>query len=79
MGARKAFNITVEDSRPLHLVQQDLEAAGLEDVQVLEAISVITGNADEDVLPRLQSVSGVLDVAADVFIDLGPPGADVTW
>jgi hypothetical protein len=79
MGERKTFNITVEDTRPIHLIQQDLEAAGLQDVQVLEAIGVISGSADEDHLARLQSVAGVSDVAADVFIDLGPPGADVTW
>lgn len=79
MGQRKAFNITVEESRPIKLIEKDLELAGLEEMQVLEAIGVITGSADEDNLAKLQAVAGVRDVAADIYVDLGPPGSDVTW
>ncbi len=79
MGQRKSFNITVEETRPIELIQKDLELAGLEEMQVLEAIGVITGSADEDNLAKLRAIAGVRDVAGDVFIDLGPPGSDVTW
>ncbi|MCW5966631.1 MAG: hypothetical protein KIT83_21515 [Bryobacterales bacterium] len=79
MGQRKAFNITVEEKRPIAQIKKDLKKAGLEEMQVLEAIGVITGSADEDDTDKLKAVEGVMDVAADIYIDLGPPGSDVTW
>lgn len=79
MGQRKSFNITVEEKRPIGEIKKDLEKAGLEEMEVLEAIGVITGSADEDDAEKLKAVDGVTDVAADIYIDLGPPGSDVTW
>ncbi len=79
MGQRKAFNVTVEESRPIQLIEKDLELAGLEEMQVLEAIGLITGSADEDNIAKLQAVAGVKDVASEIYTDLGDPGDNVTW
>jgi hypothetical protein len=52
-----------------------LRAAGLRDEQILEAVGVITGKAD-DVEP-LRQVPGVGTVEVSRTIDIGPPDAPV--
>jgi hypothetical protein len=52
-----------------------LRAAGLRDEQILEAVGVITGRADD--LEPLRRIPGVGTVEVSRAIDIGPPDAPV--
>ena len=79
MANRTALNITTSGARPLDDIVSDLEEAGLEELQILEAIGVVTGSAEEDCVERLRKVPGVSAVEPDIAIDIGPPGSAETW
>lgn len=69
--------ITLDGSRPLEEVHQDLLQAGFELNQSLEAINVLTGtHATPD---QLRSIPGVSDVSEDQPIQLPPPDSPTTW
>ena len=63
---------------PLRSVVRDLKTSGLEAVQVLDAIGVVTGSAAPGKIAKLKKVSGVQDVSLDHKVDIGPPGAPVS-
>ncbi|BCB62525.1 MULTISPECIES: hypothetical protein [unclassified Halomonas] len=71
--------ITISSDQPIQDIATRLSAEGLIVREVLEEIGCITGAADDATAQRLKQVQGVLDVAPDVPMDLGPPGADETW
>ncbi|KAE8437663.1 MULTISPECIES: hypothetical protein [Halomonadaceae] len=71
--------ITISSDQPIQDIATRLSAEGLTVREVLEEIGCITGAADDATAQRLKQVQGVLDVAPDVPMDLGPPGADETW
>jgi hypothetical protein len=75
---KKAVVITVSGDRPLRSVVRDLKTSGLEAVQVLDAIGVVTGSAAPGKIAELKKVSGVQDVSLDHKVDIGPPGAPVS-
>ena len=75
---KKAVVITVSGDRPLRSVVRDLKTSGLEAVQVLGAIGVVTGSAAPGKIAKLKKVSGVQDVSLDHKVDIGPPGAPVS-
>jgi hypothetical protein len=70
--------VTVSPDHPIHDVTKELEAAGLEVDQVMEAISTVTGSADPEATKRLRAVRGVTDVAKDHPVDIGPPGTPIS-
>ncbi len=45
----------------------------------LAEIGSITGTATPAVARSITGIDGVVDVARDAGIDIGPPGADETW
>jgi hypothetical protein len=53
--------------------------AGLEVEGVLDAIGIVTGRADANSIARLRKVRGVADVSPDYKVDIGPPGAPISW
>jgi len=79
MAKQKHWVVTASAKRPLRAIAKDLRDAGLQDVRVLKEVGVVTGKASDTVVPKLRKVAGVADVAADVPVDVGPPGSDKTW
>lgn len=75
------LQVTVEHGHALARVAADLAAQGFQVGQVLEAIDVIVGSAPASALARLRRVKGVVDVAEQPQIDVGPPGGEggPTW
>lgn len=76
MAKTKNWVITASDARPLAAIAEDLAKAGLKSVQVLEAIGLVTGSADEAAADRLREVDGVSAVEAEVPVDIGPPDSN---
>jgi hypothetical protein len=79
MAEVRALNITTSGSHSIKQVAKELEKAGLRNHQVLDAIGVITGSADEDTIEKLRGIEGVADISSDVAIEIGPPDSDETW
>jgi hypothetical protein len=79
MAKNKNWVITTGGNRPIADIAKDLAAAGLKGGQVLETVGSITGSAAEDDLAKLRKVRGVVDVAPDTPVDVGPPGSPETW
>lgn len=71
--------ITISDNQSINDIATRLSAEGLTIREVLEEIGCITGAADDVTAERLKHIEGVLDIAPDIQIDVGPPGADETW
>ena len=79
MPAHKTWIVTASGDRPLPTVVEDLTRAGLTVDQVLDAIGVVTGSADEAAAAAMRAVPGVADVSPDQPVDVGPPDAPTTW
>lgn len=71
--------ITISDDQSINEIASRLSAEGLTIRDVLEEIGCITGSADDATAERLKKVEGVVDIAPDMPLDIGPPGADETW
>ena len=76
---KSTWIITTSDERPIRAIAKDLQAAGLESAKVQKEIGVITGEATREAAAKLRKVQGVVDVAPDHEIDIGPPDSDETW
>jgi hypothetical protein len=79
MAKEKKLIVTTGGDRPIKEVAKELADAGLKDVQVLEEVGSITGSAEEEAVPKLRKVRGIVDVEQDVPVDVGPPGSKDTW
>jgi hypothetical protein len=80
--SKDAVVITLSGDRNMQDVVRDLKASGLEvpkKDQELGAIGVVTGLAPSTSIAKLRRVPGVKDVSPDHKVDIGPPGAPVTW
>ena len=75
---KQSLVITTSGKRPLKEITRDLEAAGFEVEQVLDAINVITGKGPAGIEGTLRKIKGVVDVSEDFPVSIGPPGADVS-
>ncbi len=71
--------ITISNDQPIQDIATRLSAEGLTIREVLEELGCITGAADDATAQRLKQVKGVVDVAPDMPMDIGPPGDDDTW
>ncbi|MBZ5486792.1 hypothetical protein HW452_04545 [Halomonas aquamarina] len=71
--------ITVSSDRSITETAARLKAEGLTICDLLEDIGCITGEADNATAQRLKHIDGVVDIAPDMPIDLGPPGSGQTW
>lgn len=79
MPAIAFWIITISDDQPINEIASRLSAEGLTIREVLEEIGCITGSADDVTAERLKKIKGVVDIAPDMQLDIGPPGADETW
>jgi hypothetical protein len=70
------WTVTCTPGLALGPIAQALRAAGMEVTEVLEFISVINGHAAPALLPQLQAVPGVADVAPTLGFQLGPEGVE---
>ena len=75
-AAKQSLIVTVSKDRNIKAIARDLKAAGLEVEGVLDAIGIVTGRADAKSITRLR---GVIDVSPDYKVDVGPPGAPISW
>ncbi|QNI02807.1 hypothetical protein HXW73_07585 [Halomonas sp. SH5A2] len=71
--------ITISNDQSINDIATRLSEEGLTIKEILEEIGCITGSADDVTAERLKHIEGVLDIAPDVQIGVGPPGADETW
>lgn len=71
--------ITISEDQAINEMASRLSDEGLTIRDVLEEIGCITGSADDVTAERLKQVRGVVDIAPDMQLDIGPPGADETW
>lgn len=71
--------ITISDAQSISDIAARLSAEGLTVKEILEEIGCITGAADDVTAERLKRVEGVVDIAPDMQIDVGPPGSEETW
>jgi hypothetical protein len=77
--SRKSWIVTTSADRPIKDIADDLVKAGFTLGRVNDAIQSISGTASEDAVDRFRRVNGVVDVAPDDEIDIGPPGSSDTW
>ncbi|TVP46641.1 MAG: hypothetical protein EA345_12455 [Halomonas sp.] len=71
--------VTVSSDQPIREMATHLSAEGLAVKDVLEEVGCITGSADTATADRLKKIKGVLDIAPDIQINMGPPGSEETW
>lgn len=71
--------ITISSDQSIKDIATRLRAEGLTIKDVLEEIGCITGSADTATADRLKKIEGVIDIAPDMQIELGPPGSEETW
>lgn len=79
MSMSKTWVITASADTPIEELSRALAKAGLLGIQVLDELGIITGTADENVVPQLRRVPGVIDISEDPTFDVGPPGSPGTW
>ena len=79
MPDSKAWIVTTSSDRPMTEIANDLKEAGFSIGQVLEEVGSITGEAGDETVAKVRSITGVVDVSPDVPIDIGPPGSPRTW
>lgn len=71
--------ITISSDQSIKEIATRLSAEGLTIRDVLEDIGCITGSADTATADRLKQIEGVVDIAPDLQIEIGPPDAGKTW
>lgn len=71
--------ITISSDQSIREITTRLSAEGLTIRDVLEDIGCITGSADTATADRLKKIEGVVDIAPDMPIEIGPPDAGETW
>jgi hypothetical protein len=79
MPDAKQWIVTTSSERPITEIKKDLEDAGFSIGQVLHEVGSITGEAGDETVTKVRSIAGVVDVAPDAPIDIGPPGSPETW
>ncbi|MGM0857783.1 MAG: hypothetical protein ACQEW0_11960 [Pseudomonadota bacterium] len=79
MATTELWIITVSSDQSINDIARCLSNEGLTIREVLEDIGCITGSADNVTAERLKKVEGVVDIAPDMPVDVGPPGTDQTW
>ncbi len=79
MATSKKWIITTSGDQPLADISRQMTKKGFDVKQVLEQIGCISGSASDDVAEQLKTIPGVVDVSPDGDIDIGLPGAPITW
>lgn len=71
--------ITISSEYSIREVAPRLSDEGLTIRDLMEEIGCITGEADNATAERLKRIDGVVDIAPDMPVSLGPPNAGSTW
>ena len=71
--------VTTDPRHAIGDITRELEQKGFSVDSVLAELGSITGTATSAVARTITSIRGVVDVAADADIDIGPPGSEETW
>lgn len=71
--------VTISSDQSIKEIATRLSAEGLTIRDILEEIGCITGSADTATADRLKNIEGVVDIAPDMQIEVGPPGSEETW
>ncbi len=79
MAERKTWIVTLSGERPPAEVRRDLIEAGFAVGAVLDAIGVITGEADAKAVAKARKIKGIASIAEDIEVGIGPPGSNPTW
>jgi hypothetical protein len=79
VAERKTWIVTLSGERPPTEVRRDLTEAGFAVGAVLDAIGVITGEADAKAVAKARKIKGIASIAEDTAVGIGPPGSDPTW
>jgi len=79
MSKRQRWIVTTDPQHAAGDIARELEQKGFSVDAVLAEIGSITGTATPAVARSITGIDGVVDVARDAGIDIGPPGADETW
>ena len=78
MAEQKRWVVTPSGDRSLSDVRKDLVESGFSVDQVLGAIGLITGIADDDVADKVRELPGVADISPEIPTDVGRPDAPVS-
>jgi len=78
MTSTPLWTVTIAPGTSIHEVAASLRDSGLTITDVFDAIGVINGHASNATLPKLQGVSGVVDVSPNLDINIGPPDAPIS-
>jgi len=69
--------VTLKPGADAEKARRELEAKGLKSPQVLEAIGVVTGDADDAAAESLRGVEGVHAVEKGQTVQLPPPDSPI--
>lgn len=78
-GKTRTWIVTTSSDRPIADIGRDLANAGVSRRRVLKDVGSIIVSAKATSIPKLRAIRGVVDVAPDTAIDIGPPGSSMTW
>ena len=79
MVAKREWVITTSADHPIGEITKAALAAGFTPKQVLTEIGCIIGHCDEQMVGKLRSIPGVVDVSPSTDVNIGPPGSPSTW
>jgi hypothetical protein len=79
VAERKTWMVSLSGERPPAEVRRGLAEAGFDIGAVLDAIGVITGEADAEAVAKARRIKGVTSIAEDTEVGIGPPRSDPTW
>ncbi|WP_447528693.1 hypothetical protein [Vreelandella sp. TE19] len=71
--------VTLSSEYSMSDMATHLQEQGLQIKEQLDAIGCITGEADSAAAERIRCLEGVIDIAPDTPLNIGPPDADQTW
>ncbi|MFG6666400.1 hypothetical protein ACGK9R_04740 [Halomonas sp. HNIBRBA4712] len=79
MARIELWIVTIASGCSVAELAERLRREGLTVRELMEEIGCITGEADGATAERIKHIDGVVDIAPDTPIDLGPPDAGTTW
>lgn len=75
----KSWVVTLAEGDDAAAVASSLETAGFRIDQRLGEIGIIIGRATAEVAEHARTLPGIVDVAPETAVDIGPPDAPTTW
>jgi hypothetical protein len=79
MADEKRWVITTSGDQSLSDIRKTVVDSGFKVDQVFSEIGLITGVAEDEVVKKVRSINGVVDVSPEQSVNIGPPDSPVTW